>query len=128
MATYEMIITANEYLNASKQEFKELRDALMDDSDEERIYHGFDVSFEKGKIFIFSSDGLADELPDKVLELIGAIIRKNEKPYLEFGYAGICSRMFAFSHSGGEFRIYPDGHLIFPTKTYKKDESDKSLI
>ena len=67
------------------------------------------------EVYIFGEDYAdLDQIPEAFLKALGALLRKQGKEYLEFGYANTCSKHCPDSHGGGRFRIDTCGRIIEP--------------
>ena len=67
------------------------------------------------EIYLFGEDHVdLDQIPQAFLSALGALLRKQGKEYLEFGYANTCTRHCPDSHGGGRFRIDTNGRIIEP--------------
>jgi len=114
---YNTIVTPEEGLPCTKQEADEIEECLGVGEDDE--LHGFTVDFEDGLMYLVAEEsGSWSQLPAEALEKVGALIRKAEKPYWEFGAAFTASRMVPGSHGGTAFRIMADGTVVDRTETW----------
>lgn len=84
--------------------------------------HGFKGEYyEDGTFYMYSEDYFdTDYLPKEFTKELGKIIRENDLPYLEFGYAITCDKLRPGEFGGGNFRIYPDSKVLYPTITWDK--------
>ncbi len=115
---YEQV-TAAKTITCTQEEADKLKEILEKAEEEDDICHGFTFDYGEphgDQLYLYAEEnGTPGALPDEALDLIGELVKKNNLPYLEFGYAVTCSRMIVGEFGGGQFRIYPDGSLVFPT-------------
>jgi hypothetical protein len=108
-------VAAIKSLTCTDAESLEIAQVLNNDAETKDCYHGFEIEYSGDQLYIFAEEsGTPEELSEEVRKLIGKLITKNELPYLQFGYAFTCSKMRMGEFGGGEFRIYPNGDLVWP--------------
>ena len=67
-----------------------------------------------GELYIYAEDyASTGDVPDAFWTALGLVLKEKKLPYLEFGWASHCSKPCAGSFGGGEFRVYPDGSVIY---------------
>ena len=128
MPDYFTDITAQEAVKCSPGEAGALIKALIGDQKPEETGDGsglrathpgcclsIDYDRRSGEVYIFGADYVdLDQIPETFLKALAALLCKQGKEYLEFGYANTCSRHCPGSHEGGRFRIDAGGSIIEP--------------
>jgi len=126
MANYYRNVTAFEVLRASKRDFEALAKVWepegYDEDGFEKEASGLVVIYDKDEkgLYIYSEEsGDIERVPAEALKKLGEIIEKAGKPFLEFGWADYCDRPRPGSSGGGEFRVYPDGSVKYPSVVWE---------
>lgn len=123
MANSYFVVTAEEEVKCSKKEHKALIDLINEQEDEGDVSCGLSFEYDdktKG-MYIFSDESAnPDDLSKEALEMIGKMIKKSGKKYLELGYANYCDRPRMGSAGGGAFRIYPNGEMVFSKMVFER--------
>ena len=128
MPDYFTDITAQETLKCTPEEADGLIKALIGGQKPEAIDGGqglralhsdslFSIEYDRkgAEIYIFGEDHAdPDQLPGVFLKALGALLGKQGREHLEFGYANTCSKHCPDSHGGGRFRIDTRGRIIEP--------------
>ena len=119
-------ITATESIKATTEEaaaiFRALLGETQPEKDDRDVASGTheDSAFAAeyypdGDLYFFAEDnGDIDQIPDDAIKVVGSILHRLQKPYLEFGYAFRSDRHTPGSHGGGTFRITDQGTLVHP--------------
>jgi len=103
----------------SYENHKRLMDALQD-------YGALEIYREGDGIYIYSEGDCCfdffdtDEDRDKVMDIIGEIITEAKLPYLTFCFASYCDKPRPSSCGGGEFRVMPNGGIVFPKMVWEE--------
>ncbi len=118
MANYLTHISSLDELICSAEELKDIKQMLQESDNPEEI-HGFELHStptEAGFYFSLNAQEQGDlnNLLLPLIELLGKLVAKNGREFLEFGIsytsqgAGI-----SWSQGGGFARIYPDGSMKY---------------
>lgn len=66
------------------------------------------------ELYIFAEDNATTgEVPEAFWIELARLLTAKKMDYLEFGFANHCSKPCVGSFSGGEFRVYRDGKVIY---------------
>jgi hypothetical protein len=82
---------------------------------------GCQVEWNDGEGYFVSDDNgvsNSDNLSDEFLTEFGRLIGGAGMPFLTVGVAFTCDKWCEGSHGGAEFRIYPDGQLVYMQQSY----------
>lgn len=134
MPDYFTDITAAETLKCTPEEANALIRALVGNETPEEIDSGeglrathsnslVSVEYDRKseEIYVYGEDHVdIDQVPERFLKALGALLNKRGKAHLEFGYANTCSKHCPDSHDGGRFRIDASGHFIEPKIVWPK--------
>ena len=115
MANSYTIFTAERDIPMTKDDAARLN-SLLEDSDADCEIEWDDA----GGYFVSADNGCSnsDELPYEFLQEFGKLIGDAGLPFLKVGVAYTCDKWRPGSHGGSEFRIYPDGRLVYPEEIY----------
>jgi hypothetical protein len=113
MSNSYTLCTATRCVPCTKAQASGLND-LLEAHQAADLYPGFEIEWDKkdGAYFVTSDSSTIDDLSEEFLKAFGALIGAADLPYLEVTYACTCDKLREDSHSGGAFRIYPDGRLV----------------
>ncbi len=142
MPDYFTDITAAEALKCTPEEASVLIQALIGEDQPEEIDSGeglrathsdslVSVEYDRksAELYIYGEDHAdIDQVPNRFLTALGALIKKRNKDYLEFGYANTCSKHCPDSHDGGRFRIDANGHFIEPKIIWPKPRKSRRKV
>jgi hypothetical protein len=113
MANYYTLVMADEGLPCTEADAEAIEAAIEAGDEASDSGSGFHFSFETGMGYLMAEEnGVIEEVPDTALELIGLLIDRAGKPYLECGVSFTASRLLAGSCGGTAFRIMPDGSVV----------------
>ncbi len=140
MPDYFTDITAQEAIKCAPEEADALIKALLGPEQPQEIDEGrglrathtdslVSVEYDRraAEIYVFGEDHVdLDQIPEAFLRALGALLRKQGKDYLEFGYANTCSKHCPDSHSGGRFRIDANGRIIEPKLSWPRGEKHRT--
>lgn len=139
MPDYFTDITAAETLKCTAEEASVLIRALIGDGELQEIDGGeglrathsdsrvsLEYDCRDAEAYIFGEDHVdIDQVPERFLKALGALLKKQGKDYLEFGYANTCSKHCPDSHDGGRFRIDANGHFSEPKIVWPKPRKSR---
>lgn len=120
MADYYSTMAAKECVLCSQEDFKALNEALQVERNRFEEEEGLDFSLraeynEEEGVFIFAENYFTDDdLTENACQAIGRFLQSTGREFLEFGFSQTASRITPYSHSGGSFRIFRDGRLVWP--------------
>ena len=126
MADYFTVITAEESIDCSKEDYDRLYDVFEPIGEDEDGYEfeqsqlTLNYSAERKSLYIYGEEGNANEehITPEGLKVLGEIIQKAGKEYLEFGVGSYCTRPRPGSSGGYSFRVYADGTLRYPKQVW----------
>ena len=134
MADYFTIITAESGVECSQEDYDRLCNVFEQKGDGD----GFDengeyveatgltleYSKERQSLYIYGDEGAANEehITAEGLKVLGEIIQKAGKKYLEFGAGSYCSKPRPESSGGYYFRVYADGVLRYPKQVWEDNK------
>lgn len=125
MSNCYRIVTAEESVKCSKKNFLALQKLWEPEGYDAEGFcletSGIELEYipeEKG-LYLYSEEfGDIDNVPEAALKKLGEIIKAAGKEYLEFGVAEYCDRARADSANGGRFRVYANGTVKHPKRTW----------
>jgi hypothetical protein len=126
MPNYYTIITANERLKATSEEYNALKAAIETCNEEMIVANrgddayrcGFKVRYQGGRVFVGGFFEAGDVSDTAFLHLLGILIAKNDLEYLEFCQVITCYRPGAGGTGATIFRIRADGSMWDSTLTW----------
>jgi len=114
-------------LKATKKEAENLIKLAQYTEEQEDAgeYHGFSFEYYNG-FYMYAEDNFdVSYFGTDFLKALGKLIKKNKMEYLLFGYAYTCSKLRPGEFGGGEFRIYTDGKIKYPTIIWPRKKEIK---
>jgi hypothetical protein len=112
-------MTAVESIPCTEKDVDALCEQVNRDEEDGEVSSGMGFEYSDG-LYIFAEEfGSPEELSETARKMIGALLKKAGKSFIQIGFAEYCDKLREDSAGGGAVRIYANGSVKYAKLVWK---------